>query len=381
MADANKMQTVLLIPSLPSETHNVTMSIAWVELIRSDLAVEEELDREVILQGLADPDESLIVGWLEKLISWTSNDQLATRLRSMRLMPALLKLLEKENEEIVDLAASTMSYLSGRSAAGPYTRLWSFMEHSQDDSQPPRRVTLPITEPSYSSGAGLGWKTWNAAIILVEYLGTQLSAFHDKDVLELGCGTGLSGIFCARFGARSVLMTDYNQTVLETVSENAKSNHLTNVAIQRLDWHELLEDRMDETSSTQKIGREEGIKGGSGDIQLENDKNGEEAHVTRNEDNELSSRQEFGSFETIIGSDIVYNPEHAEIVPKVLNRLLAHNDRARAYIAVGPRPEASKFMNIMANDFDFELVERKEPMYIDAEGESSHFDMLVYKRK
>lgn len=334
-----------------------------MELHRGDLAVEEELDRETILQGLTGPNEEGIVAWLEKLISWTSNDHLATRLRSMRLSSGLLKLLEHENEAIVDLAASTMSYLSGRSAAGPYTRLWSFTAHYADETTPLRRITLPITEPSYSSGAGLGWKTWNAAVVLVEFLGAQIDSFRDKDVLELGCGTGLSGIFCAKFGAKSVLMTDFNQTVLETVTDNAKSNGLHNVSIKRLDWIELL------NTTGEKAANEE-------------DHEKSVAIVDKSEsDTEMESNNEgFGTYETIIGSDIVYDPEHAEIVPKVLNRLLAHNDRARAYIAVGPRPEAARFMHIMANDFDFEMVTHKEPFYIDAEGESFHHDMLVYKR-
>lgn len=349
------------------------MSLIKVDLQRTDLVAKEDLDREVIIQGLSDPNESNVVCWLEKLISWTSNDHLATCLRSMRLTPALLKLLERENEVIVDLAASTMSYLSGRSAAGPYTRLWSFTAHYANESPSSKLVTLPIMEPSYSSGAGLGWKTWNAAVVLVEFLGSQIDTFRDKDILELGCGTGLSGIFCAKFGAKSVLMTDFNQTVLETVTENAKLNNLPNVSIKRLDWLELLKDHQVEA-----LTNEDGVKS------AKNDENASQAlqelHLDSTPTDSFNVIEKVGTFDTIIGSDIVYDPEHAEIVPKVLNRLLSYNDGARAYIAVGPRPEAARFMHIMDNDYDFEMVMRQEPHYVDAEGESFHHDMLVYKR-
>lgn len=350
------------------------MSLIKVDLLRTDLVVKEDLDREAIIQGLSGPNESNIVTWLEKLISWTSNDHLATCLRSMRLTPALLKLLEHENEDIVDLAASTMSYLSGRSAAGPYTRLWSFTAHYAAESPSSKLVTLPIMEPSYSSGAGLGWKTWNAAVVLVDFLGSQLETFRDKEVLELGCGTGLSGIFCAKFGAKSVLMTDFNQTVLETVTENAKLNGLPNVSIKRLDWHDLLKDEGEAASTSD---------GRANSIQTDENVSPALQQLTLDSasTDTFSGLEKIGTFNTIIGSDIVYDPEHAEIVPKVLNRLLAHNDEARAYIAVGPRPEAARFMHIMANDFDFEMVVRKELNYIDAEGENLHHDMLVYKRR
>ena len=307
---------------------------------------QDDLDREVIIKGLESCDEAIVLSQLEQLTSWTSNDGLCSRLSSFRLSPHLLKLLEHTNERVVDAAASTMSYLSGRSAAGPYRRPWTFKCTSSSSTPSEQIHTLTVCEPSYSSGAGLGWKTWNAAVVLVEFFGLHLSeTIANRRVLELGCGTGLSGIFCAKFGAESVLMTDFNETVLQTVAQNADRNALPNVTIKRLDWLDLLKEK-DDTDRDESIERD------------------------------FSEH----SFETIIGSDIVYDPDHADIVPKVVDRLLALNEHARAYICVGPRPEASKFMENMEFRYGFEAETHQETFFIDSKGDSFHHDLLVYKR-
>lgn len=321
------------------------MNVGSIRLEQIDTVNEDELERDKIVTALNSAEESVVLSQLEKLISWTSNDGLSGRLRDLRLTPNLLKLLNHSEEAIVDKAAATMSYMSGRSAAGPYCRPWTFTTHFTDTSIAPTLHTLSIMEPAYSSGAELGWKTWNAAIVLVQFLGASpLDTFVGKDVLELGCGTGLSGIFCAKFGARSVLMTDYNLKVLETVQENVVRNGLTNVSVKRLDWVE---------------------------IQKQSDR------ISNVESDEMEKE---AKYDTIVGSDIVYDPDHAFVVPAVLNRLLAFNEHSRAYICIGPRPEAPRFMNVMVQDYGFEVVTHKEDFFEDAAGNSFHHDLLVYKR-
>jgi predicted nicotinamide N-methyase len=318
------------------------MILKKVALLPSSETSLDDLDQEAILRSLQAKEDATILQQLETLISWTANDALASKLRTFRLTPALLKLLAHENEMIVETAASTMGYLSGRSGAGPYYRNWSFQQlplTSDSEEDQPITTALNIFEPSYASGAGLGWKTWNAAIVLVEFLGLHPELFTNRDIIELGCGTGLSGIFCAAFGAKSVLMTDYNETVLQTVATNVERNRISGiVTTKRLDWLELIEQHASNSSLTPQ-------------------------------------------YDTIIGSDIVYDPEHAEVVPKLLNVLLSHNESARVYIAIGPRPEAPRFMKIMLEEYDFEVVIHEEPNYLDAEGKTFHHDVLVYKRK
>jgi len=71
------------------------------------------------------------------------------------------------------------------------------------------------------SGGTTGLKTWEASLLLTEYLFTQ--DLKGKDVLELGAGTGLVSITAAKLGAQ-VLATDGSPTVIETLSNNASLN-------------------------------------------------------------------------------------------------------------------------------------------------------------
>lgn len=62
-------------------------------------------------------------------------------------------------------------------------------------------------------------------------------------MLELGCGTGLCGIVAALQDARSVILTDYSDKVLENVRENVTINlgdAQTACLVRKLDFFEML---------------------------------------------------------------------------------------------------------------------------------------------
>ena len=59
-----------------------------------------------------------------------------------------------------------------------------------------------------------GFRLWEGAVDLVEYLTNQNVAFEGKSVLEIGCGIGIPGILALRKGAK-VWFQDYNTEVLE----------------------------------------------------------------------------------------------------------------------------------------------------------------------
>ncbi|EHK98031.1 putative nicotinamide N-methyltransferase [Glarea lozoyensis 74030] len=69
---------------------------------------------------------------------------------------------------------------------------------------------------------------WNASVLLAEYLEEgpfPLFETRDCSVLELGAGTGLSGMIAALRGARRTVITDYPaEEVVANVEVNVKTN-------------------------------------------------------------------------------------------------------------------------------------------------------------
>lgn len=60
-----------------------------------------------------------------------------------------------------------------------------------------------------------GFKVWESTKDLLQLLTVDTSVIQGKDVLDLGCGSGLLGIACLLSGARSVTFHDYNPDVVK----------------------------------------------------------------------------------------------------------------------------------------------------------------------
>ena len=65
-----------------------------------------------------------------------------------------------------------------------------------------------------------GFKIWECTYDLLSYLqeNSVASCLPKARVLDLGCGAGLTGIFCALLGATSVTFQDYNADVINGVT-------------------------------------------------------------------------------------------------------------------------------------------------------------------
>ncbi len=79
---------------------------------------------------------------------------------------------------------------------------------------------------------------WHAAIGLAEYVLASADIGPGVEVLELGCGLGLSGIAAGKKGAR-VLLTDYLSEALELAELLWWENLGTPAHCQRLDWRQI----------------------------------------------------------------------------------------------------------------------------------------------
>lgn len=59
-----------------------------------------------------------------------------------------------------------------------------------------------------------------------------LEDINNKDILDLGTGTGIVGIVCGLLGANQVTLTDYSQSATELAVQNAKLNGVEAIGVQ-----------------------------------------------------------------------------------------------------------------------------------------------------
>jgi predicted nicotinamide N-methyase len=81
-------------------------------------------------------------------------------------------------------------------------------------------------------------KIWEAAIVLADYL-AGITVDPERRFLEIGCGLGLVGIVASSFGHR-VTMTETNAHALDFARANAEINSpatKSNLEILKLDWN------------------------------------------------------------------------------------------------------------------------------------------------
>ncbi|NVL89406.1 MAG: methyltransferase domain-containing protein [Desulfobacterales bacterium] len=77
-------------------------------------------------------------------------------------------------------------------------------------------------------------KIWEASIVLADHL-IQIGFEKEKEILEIGAGMGITGLFLGALGYK-VTITDYEEDALELLQMNAEHNGLDNVSIKKMDW-------------------------------------------------------------------------------------------------------------------------------------------------
>jgi predicted nicotinamide N-methyase len=76
---------------------------------------------------------------------------------------------------------------------------------------------------------------WSSAEALSRFLVNKYDTLHGKRVIELGCGLGLPSIICAKLGA-DVVATDFHPYNRRSFEKNAAANDAENIIYRQMDW-------------------------------------------------------------------------------------------------------------------------------------------------
>ncbi|KAF1834894.1 hypothetical protein BDW02DRAFT_316006 [Decorospora gaudefroyi] len=160
----------------------------------------------------------------------------------LRILKQLIAKLERsindpEEDEISDDLVGAISSLlatnmpsEADSAQQKAFVTYSYPHHAHDGSTSHEyTVTLLEARSVISSSGTTGLRTWEAALLLGSYLVSEIgrTAIHGKRLFELGAGTGMLSILCARhLSVAGVVATDGDEAVVDAIKTNLFLNGL-----------------------------------------------------------------------------------------------------------------------------------------------------------
>jgi len=176
-------------------------------------------------------------------------------------------------------------------------------------------------------GAGIGdlpyWaKVWDASILLAYFLGRQPVAVG-RQILEIGAGIGVVGIYAALCGHR-VTISDIDDDALLFARANVLLNDLTGVEVKKIDWN------------TPELGR---------------------------------------SYDVIAGSEVVYQRETYPALVNFLRRALA--PEGMIFLAKNAGLNTPKFFEELTRYFELKQTIQN----IRSEGEDQRIALYAIRRK
>jgi len=215
-----------------------------------------------------------------------------------------------DDEAFLDSLAAALAGVSGPLSCG--TRVRSVEISGGDDCAP---TTVHVVESGLSDG--LGARLWTASYMLCrELLSHRWLVDGAGDVLELGSGCGLCGLYAAHLGANQVTMTDCIQPLLNNLIRSAATNFPAAIMTK---VPSSSPPRTPPTSSSWDMGPirvrhlDWAMEGGGG-----NETRSASVAPT------ISGTSQF---HTIIASDVIYDAETADHLPNCLARRLAPHGR------------------------------------------------------
>ncbi|KAL1924697.1 uncharacterized protein VTP21DRAFT_4351 [Calcarisporiella thermophila] len=106
-------------------------------------------------------------------------------------------------------------------------------------------TSISIRHAMGSSLSQVGTQVWSGALLLADFLLSVPEVIRNEYVVELGAGTGLSGLCAALCGAKTVFCTDNENRILENCRWNAEyvrsdvkklCKNVGSIKVRYLDW-------------------------------------------------------------------------------------------------------------------------------------------------
>jgi len=182
--------------------------------------------------------------------------------------------LTVEHFNKIEIGSSTLYYLKADIA-----------EHSvQSQEIYPLLQSSDLQSGEYEGGL----KVWECTLDLLNYLHAKKYPLDGKNVLDLGCGAGLLGLFSYLNGASNVCLQDYNSEVIE------------NFSIPSVEY--TLNDSIDKTENRDKVINSETTSRPTNKIEEYDDTTEEEHKVNKT----FSCNKEKDSTETNLNNKFVF---------------------------------------------------------------------------
>ncbi|ORX49258.1 hypothetical protein BCR36DRAFT_412779 [Piromyces finnis] len=209
------------------------------------------------------------------------------------LVNQINKVMFLENgEEEIDAISELISEINGFGTSKPSEKEWKF-----------NTATIKIVEDS--SKGGIGGMIWNSSVVFASLIDKgKIVMNSNSNILELGCGTGLSGLMCAKLNPKQVVLSDFDEVVIENAKKNIEINESShNMSTYQVDWNDYMDIEPKEVEDYLK-----------------------EHTVEFDEDGKFMYKQRRiyppYTFNTVIAADVLYDFKHAYMVPKVINYFL-----------------------------------------------------------
>ena len=83
----------------------------------------------------------------------------------------------------------------------------------------------------YIESGVFGSDIMSPAIYLARFLFENISLFRGKEVLDLGCGPGTHGLLMAKYGAKTVVLSDISRKAVNNAKINIKNHKVKNAEV------------------------------------------------------------------------------------------------------------------------------------------------------